>query len=37
MVEHAKSTGASQQKIAATARHAEEFVRNYHNPLYTSR
>jgi hypothetical protein len=34
MVEHAKSSGASQQKIDETARQAEDFVRNYHNPLY---
>lgn len=34
MVEHAKSTGASQQKIEETARQAEQFARNYHNPLY---
>jgi uncharacterized protein DUF4199 len=34
MVEHAKSSGASQQKINETARQAEDFVRNYHNPLY---
>ena len=34
MVEHAKSTGASQQKIDETARQAEDFARNYHNPLY---
>jgi hypothetical protein len=34
MVEHAKSTGASQQKIEETARQAEDFARNYHNPLY---
>ena len=34
MVEHAKSTGASQQKIDETARQANDFVRNYHNPLY---
>ena len=34
MVEHVKSTGASQRKIDETARHGEEFVRNYHNPLY---
>lgn len=34
MVEHAKSTGASQQKIDETARQARDFVRNYHNPLY---
>jgi len=34
MVEHAKSTGASQQKIDQTARQAADFARNYHNPLY---
>ena len=34
LVEHAKSTGASQQKIDETARQAEQFVRNYHKPLY---
>ena len=34
MVEHAKSTGASQQKIDQTAHEAEQFVRNYHNPAY---
>jgi hypothetical protein len=34
MVEHAKTTGASQQKIDETARQAENFARNYHNPLY---
>jgi Protein of unknown function (DUF4199) len=34
MVEHAKSTGASQQKIDETARQAADFARNYHNPLY---
>lgn len=34
MVEHAKSTGASQQKIDETRRQAEEFVHNYHKPLY---
>jgi len=34
MVEHAKASGASQQKIEETTRQAEEFVRNYHNPLY---
>jgi len=34
MVEHAKSTGASQKKIDETARQAEDFARNYHNPLY---
>lgn len=34
MVEHAKSSGASQQKIDETARQAEQFARNYHKPLY---
>jgi hypothetical protein len=34
MVERAKSSGASQQKIDQTAREAEQFVRNYHNPAY---
>lgn len=34
MVDHAKSTGASQQKIDETARQAEQFARNYHKPLY---
>ena len=34
MVEHAKSSGASQQKIDETARQGADFVRNYHNPLY---
>ena len=34
MVEHAKTSGASQQKIDETARQAADFVRNYHNPLY---
>ena len=34
MVEHARSTGASQQKIEETMRQAEDFARNYHNPLY---
>jgi hypothetical protein len=34
MVEHAKSSGASQQKIDQTVREAEEFQRNYHNPIY---
>jgi hypothetical protein len=34
MVEHAKSSGASQQKIDETGRQAADFVRNYHNPLY---
>ena len=34
MVEGAKSSGASQQKIDQTAREADQFVRNYHNPAY---
>ena len=34
MVEHAKASGASQQKIDETARQADDFVRNYHHPLY---
>jgi hypothetical protein len=34
MVERAKSSGASQQKIDQTVREAEQFRRNYHNPVY---
>jgi len=34
MVEHAKASGASQEKIAETIRQAEDFQRNYHNPIY---
>jgi len=34
MVEHAKSSGASPQKVDQTVREAEQFVRNYHNPVY---
>lgn len=34
MIEHAKTSGASQQKIDATTRQAEQFVRSYHNPAY---
>ena len=34
MVEQAKSSGASQQKIDETARQAADFARNYHKPLY---
>ena len=34
MVEHAKSSGASQQQIDLKVREAEQFQRNYHNPLY---
>jgi hypothetical protein len=34
MVENAKASGASQQKIDETSRQAEQFVQNYHNPVY---
>lgn len=34
MVERAKESGASQQKIDEIARQGEQFVRNYHNPVY---
>lgn len=34
MVEHAKASGASEQKIDETKRQAEQFARNYHNPAY---
>jgi Protein of unknown function (DUF4199) len=34
MVERAKASGASPQKIDQTTRQAEEFVHNYHNPAY---
>jgi Protein of unknown function (DUF4199) len=34
MVERAKSSGASQQKIDQTVREAEQFRRNYQNPAY---
>jgi len=34
MVEHAKASGASGQKLDETARQAEQFARNYHNPAY---
>jgi len=34
MVEHAKASGASRQKVDLIARQAEEFSRNYHNPVY---
>ena len=34
MVQHAKASGASQQKIDETTRAAEQFARNYHNPAY---
>jgi hypothetical protein len=34
MVQHAKASGASQQKIDETTRATEQFVRNYHNPAY---
>jgi hypothetical protein len=33
MVEHAKASGASQQKVEETERQARDFVRNYHNPF----
>ena len=34
MVEHAKASGASEEKIEKTKREAENFARNYHKPLY---
>lgn len=34
MVEHAKASGANQQKLEETTRQAEQFARNYHNPAY---
>lgn len=34
MVEHAKASGASQQKIDDTIRQAQDFRRNYRNPIY---
>ena len=34
MVQHAKASGASPQKIDETGRAAEQFARNYHNPAY---
>lgn len=34
MVERAKASGATQQKIEETTREAEQFARNYHNPAY---
>ena len=34
MVGHAKASGVSQQKIDETVRQAEDFRRNYHNPIY---
>ncbi len=34
MVAHAKASGASQQKIQEVTRQAENFQRNYHNPVY---
>jgi hypothetical protein len=34
MVKRAKDSGASQQKIDETIRNAEEFQRNYRNPVY---
>ena len=34
MVKHAKASGASQHKIDETTRQAQQFARNYHNPVY---
>jgi hypothetical protein len=34
MVKHAKDSGASQERIDQVRRQAEEFQRNYHNPVY---
>src|SRR5579864_4832274 len=34
MVEHAKASGATQDKIEKTKRDAEQFAHNYHNPAY---
>ena len=34
MIEHARSTGATPEKIAQVTRDAEQFARNYHNPVY---
>lgn len=34
MVEHAKASGATEQKIDETRQRAEKFARNYHNPAY---
>lgn len=34
MIERAKASGVSQQKIDETVRQAEDFRRNYHNPIY---
>jgi len=34
MVEHAKSSGVSQQKVDQIVREAEQFQRNYHKPAY---
>ena len=34
MVEHAKASGATPDRIEKTTRDAEQFVRSYHNPAY---
>lgn len=34
MIAHAKSSGASPEKVAQITRQAEQFVHNYHNRLY---
>jgi len=34
MIAHAKSSGAAPEKIAQITAQAEQFARNYHNPLY---
>ena len=34
MIAHAKSSGATPEKIAEITRQAEQFAHNYHNPLY---
>ena len=34
MIEHAKASGATPQKVAEVTRQAEKFERSYHNPVY---
>jgi Protein of unknown function (DUF4199) len=34
MIAHAKSSGATPEKIAQVTAQAEQFARNYHNPFY---
>lgn len=34
MVEHAKASGATPEKIAQVTSQAQQFARNYHNPAY---